>query len=192
MHLCCRPTTKKQHGKGNQVKPGSCFKLWMAKTGPWSKTLGRSIPSPCILHAQLQNAELQRGQQCGARDWPEAGRKPPRMRAGQEVHTVVKDLVQLAMEVCILPQCSLHKIQIKMVGTSISVAFRSIVPKIPGESEGQPGAIWGTREEVTLAAGPHFGPHMGETSETRLFSQGPSPHPLLFFSSRYVGWGGSY
>lgn len=100
------------------------------------------------------------------------------MKAGQEVHAVVKDLVQRAMEACKLPQCSLHRIQIKMVGTSISMAFRSIVPKIPAKPEGQSGAIWGKREEATLAASPRFGPHMGETSGNGLFSQGPSP---LFF-----------
>lgn len=65
----------------------------MAKTGPQSKTLGRSRRSPCILHAELQNAELRGGRQCGARDWPEVERKPPCMKAGQEVHAAVKDVV---------------------------------------------------------------------------------------------------
>lgn len=57
----------------------------------------------------------------------------------------VKDWVQRTVEECKLPQRSLHRIQIRTV-PSMSVALRSIVPKIPGKLGGQPGAP-GRQEE---------------------------------------------
>lgn len=69
----------------------------------------------------------------------------------------VKDWIQQTVEECKLPQCSLHRIQIRMV-PDMSVALRSIVPKIPGELGGRPGVRWG---------GPHCRstprPHLSET-----------------------------
>lgn len=69
----------------------------------------------------------------------------------------VKDWIQQTVEECKLPQCSLHRIQIRMV-PDMSVALRSIVPKIPGELGGRPGVPWG---------GPHCRstprPHLSET-----------------------------
>lgn len=85
-----------------------------------------------------------------------------------------------------LPQRSLHRLQ---DGTCVSVAFRSIVTKIPGELGGRLGAPWGTRGQAALTAGPPFAPPSpGETSETGLLFLGPLPPPLLV-SSRFVGCG---
>lgn len=62
MHLCCRLTTKQQHGKGNQVKPVYCFKLWMAKTGPRSKTLGAGGQDALLAFYMLNSKMLSSGE----------------------------------------------------------------------------------------------------------------------------------
>lgn len=59
------------------------------------------------------------------------------------------------------------------------MAFRSIVPKIPGELGEWPGAPQGIRREAALGAGPLLRPERGETSETGLFFLGPFYPPLL-------------
>lgn len=61
----------------------------------------------------------------------------------------------------------------------IAVAFRSIVPTIPGELEGRPGVPWRTTGEAALTAGPPLRPPLGETSQTGLCFLGPLFPPLL-------------
>lgn len=64
----------------------------------------------------------------------------------------------------------------------ISVTFRSIVPKIPSEHGGQPGALWRTRGEATFAEVRLLGPHLAATSDWTVFPGAflPAPAPLFF------------
>lgn len=80
-----------------------------------------------------------------------------------------------------LPQRSLHRLQ---DGTRMSVAFRSIVPKIPGELGGRPGAPWGIRGQVALTAGPplpRLPPPPWNFRDWTAVPGAPSPTPARFF-----------
>lgn len=146
-------------------------------------------PSSLYFNVELKYAEFQKAWLYAGGERPEAGCKPLQVAAVHEVHTVCArtpgrgDLIQRMTEVCKLLWCS-APIHSKRV-PGISVAFKNMVPKIPGELGGQPGGPWRTKEEAILVAGPPLGPHLGETSETELCFLRPLSLPLLFFSSMF-------
>lgn len=88
---------------------------------------------------------------------------------------------QQTVEVCKLPGMLCKGFKPGRV-SGTSMAFKSIVSKIPDELGGRPGAPWRTRGEAVLAAGPPFTFTVGETSETGLFFLGQFSPSLSLLS----------
>lgn len=63
----------------------------------------------------------------------------------------------------------------------VSVALRSIIPKIPGELGGRARAPWGTRGEATLTAGPPVAPSGRNFRDWIVVPGALLPTPALFF-----------
>lgn len=143
----------------------------------------RSSGTPCILNAELEEAELQGawphivgeiGQRLDSTPWWQCKKQSCACRDPWARGLGPVDGGELL-------QCSPHRTRIRRA-PGISVAFRSMVPKTPSELGGCPEAIPGTRGEATLAAGHHLAPTWVKLQRLNWFSS-----LALFYSCLWDG-----